>query len=85
MPRKLNQKKLCYVLHKSRNGYLAEYNEKKLSIYQTVELAYEVYASEKEKAIRQLADEYKNIIPEKVYKALYDYRFDIRNDKNYIV
>ena len=67
----------------SRKGYLAEYNENKLGIYPTVEMAYEVYASEKEKSIRQLADEYKNIIPEKVYNALYAYRFDINNDKNY--
>ena len=80
---KPNKRGLPNGIYKSRKGYLAEYNENKLGIYPTVEIAYEVYASEKEKSIRQLADEYKNIIPEKVYNALYVYRFDINNDKNY--
>ena len=80
---KRNKRGLPNGIYKSRKGYLAEYNENKLGIYPTVEIAYEVYASEKEKSIRQLADEYINIIPEKVYKALYAYRFDINNDKNY--
>ena len=80
---KPNKRGLPNGIYKSRKGYLAEYNENKLGIYPTVEMAYEVYASEKEKFIRQLADEYKNIIPEKVYNALYAYRFDINNDKNY--
>ena len=80
---KPNKRGLPNGIHKTKNGYLAEYNEKKLGIYQTVELAYKAYASEKEKAIRQLADEYKNIIPEKVYNALYAYRFDINKDKKY--
>ena len=64
---KPNKRGLPNGIYKSRKGYLAEYNENKLGVYPTVELAYEVYASEKEKAIRQLADEYKNIIPEKIY------------------
>ena len=80
---KPNKRGLPNGIYKSRKGYLAEYNENKLGVYPTVELAYEVYASEKEKSIRQLADEYINIIPEKVYNALYAYRFDINNDKNY--
>ena len=80
---KPNKRGLPNGIYKSRKGYLAEYNENKLGIYPTVEIAYEVYASEKEKSIRQLADEYINIIPEKVYNALYAYRFDINNDKNY--
>ena len=80
---KPNKRGLPNGIYKSRKGYLAEYNENKLGVYPTVELAYEVYASEKEKVIRQLADKYKNIIPEKVYNALYAYRFDINNDKNY--
>ena len=36
-----------------------------------------------EKRIKEMADEYKNIIPKKVYDALYAYKVDIRNDKNY--
>ena len=41
-------------------------------------------AYEKEKAIKELAETYKNIIPKRVYDALYAYKFDIRNDRNYV-
>ncbi len=62
---------------------LGKYNQKELGTYKTILEAYSVYADEKEKAIKKIADEYKDVIPEKVYKALYDYKVDIRNDKNY--
>ena len=39
----------------------------------------------KGKAFRNIAYEYKYIIPQKVYEALYNYKVDIRNDKNYII
>ena len=81
---KPNKRGLPNGIHKNKKGYLAEYNEKKLGIYPTVELAYDAYASEKEKAVKQLADKYKDIVPKKVYDALYAYRFDIKNDKNYV-
>ena len=47
--------------------------------------AYAAYAKEKEIAIKRIADEYKEVIPEKVYRALYAYKVNIRNDKNYVV
>ncbi len=68
---------------KNSCGYWAKYNQKELGTYKTILEAYSVYAYEKEKAIKKIADEYKDVIPEKVYKALYDYKVDIRNDKNY--
>lgn len=54
-----------------------------LGTYATLEEAYGTYAIEKERIIKQVADEYKNIIPQKVYDALYQYKVKIENDKNY--
>lgn len=64
--------------------YSAKYGGKDIGTYLTLEEAYVEYAKVKEKRIREVADEYKNIIPEKVYKALYNYRVKIENDKNYV-
>lgn len=63
--------------------YSAKYNGKDIGTYDTLEEAYANYAKAKEKKIKEVADEYKGIIPKKVYEALYDYKVDIRNDKNY--
>lgn len=68
----------------SGGRYSAKYNQKNLGSYDTVEEAYAVYAKEKEKVIKEVADEYKDIIPKKLYDALYAYKVDIRNDKNYV-
>ena len=38
----------------------------------------------KEEVVR-IANEYKKVIPEKVYNALIAYEFKIENDKNYIL
>ena len=58
-------------------------NKKKYGIYDTVEETFAAYAKAKEDIIKQVADEYKNIIPQNVYDALYNYKLDIRLDKNY--
>lgn len=34
--------------------------------------------------IKQVADEYKVIIPKKIYDDLYNFKVDISNDKNYV-
>lgn len=65
------------------NRYDAVYCGKYLGAFNTIEEAYEVYSKEKEDAIKIIANEYKSIIPEKLYKALCKYKFDIRLDKNY--
>jgi len=82
---KPNKRGLPNGITKYERGYSAKYCGKELGLYETLEKAYSVYANAKEKAIKQVAEEYKYIIPKRVYKALYDYRVDIRNDKNYIV
>ena len=67
------------------NGYLARYNGKDYGVHKTLNEAYLRYATEKGKAIKSIADEYKDIIPQNVYEVLLNYKVDIRNDKNYVV
>lgn len=53
-------------------------------IRDTIEEAYKIQTEIKKKAIRRVANEYKDIIPEVLYNTLLDYKFNIENDKNYI-
>lgn len=48
-----------------------------LGIYNTSSEAFEVYKEYKEKIIKQVADEYKNLIPQKLYDAMYRYEVEI--------
>ena len=66
-------------------GYLAKYNQQELGIFPTVEEAYHEQTKKKKQAVVQIANEYKEVIPEKVYNALLAYEFRIENDKNYKV
>lgn len=82
---KPNDRGLPNGIRKTDSGkYSAKYGGKDIGTYLTLEEAYSEYVKVKEKRIREVANEYKNIIPEKVYKALYDYRVRIENDKNYV-
>lgn len=63
--------------------YCAEYGGKYLGTYDTIEEAFENYAVEKERVIKEIADEYKEIIPTILYDALCRYKVDICNDKNW--
>lgn len=78
-----NKRGLPNGIIKHKNGYLSKYNGKELGVYPTLEEAYEVYANVKENKIKEVADEYKNIIPKETYEALYKYKVKIENDKNY--
>ena len=51
--------------------------KKYLGLYDTVEKAFEVYKEFKERYIKQVADYYKEQIPDKLYNALYDYKIEI--------
>lgn len=82
---KPNKRGLPNGIREEKGGYTARYNGKELGVYGTIEEAYGVYAETKERAIKQIADEYINIIPKKVYDALYAYKVNINNDKNWIV
>ena len=54
----------------TKGRFEAKYNGKYLGIYNTVEEAELAHENEKRKAIKEVAEEYKPYIPDKVYKAL---------------
>lgn len=64
--------------------YDVKYCKKKLGRYNSLEDAFLVYAKEKKNAIVKIAEEYKNIIPIRIYNALIDYDLRIDIDKNYV-
>lgn len=70
-------------VHKHKNGnYVTQCdfnNSRKryLGCYSTIEEAFNVYKMEKERYIKQVADEYKSYIPEKLYDAMYKYEVEI--------
>lgn len=68
----------------SGGNFTASYNGKGLGTYKTLREAFDVYATNKEQAIKSVAKEYKDIIPLEVYEALLNYRVLLENDKNYV-
>lgn len=62
------------IRSETNGSYSANYGGKYLGTYQTIAEAYKVYSIAKEQAIYKIAEEYKNIIPQKVYEALLRYR-----------
>ena len=82
---KPNSRGLPNGIFKIKSGYRAEYQGIKIGRYSTLDEAYNAYSTAKENNIKEVADEYKNIIPKKLYDALYAYKVDINNDKNYKV
>lgn len=47
-----------------------------IGVFDTELDAFNAYKNAKEKYIKEVADKYKGIIPNKVYQALYDYEID---------
>ena len=64
----------CRILDK-------ENNKKQINLgrYSSVEEAFLVYKVFKENYIKQVADEYKELIPQKLYEALYKYEVEIND------
>lgn len=81
---KPNKRGLPNGIRKNSCGYLAKYNQRELGVYNSVEEAYSVYASKKKEDIINIANEYKEIIPDEVYQALLKYEVSIVHDKNYM-
>ena len=65
--------------------YISCYNGKHLGTFFTIEDAFRKYAARKEEVIKEVANEYKEIIPKDVYDALINYKVLLENDKNYKV
>ena len=73
--------------HKANKKFVAKCNvydfkenktkRKYLGYYNTSEEAFEVYKQFKEKCIKEVADYYKNKIPQKLYDAMYQYEVEI--------
>ena len=68
---------------RSGNKYQVKCNLNKepkyLGRYDTKEEAFLVYKTFKESAIKQMADQYRDLIPEKLYSAMYEYEVDIND------
>lgn len=56
-----------------------KYKKKYLGYYNTSEEAFNVYKKTKEENIKQIADYYKDRIPEKLYKAMHRYKVEIND------
>lgn len=81
---KTNNRNLPNGIYSTKSGkFRAKYNSKELGTYSSLTEAYNIYAKNREDTIKRIADEYKEVIPENVYKALYSYEVKIENDKNY--
>ena len=71
--------------NKNKNKYQANCNIfnngksklKYLGLYNTIEDAFKVYKEFKENYIKQVADYYKENIPDKLYEAMYNYKVEI--------
>lgn len=57
-------------IRRTMSGFSAEYNTKYLGVYEKLDKAIEQYEIEKRIHIKELADEYKKVMPSEVYNAL---------------
>lgn len=91
VPQKINALFICQInksglpngIKMTNTGrYMATYNGKHLGTFDTMTEAYKVHAIAKERAIKIIAEEYRNIVPTKVYDALINYRMPkIQNEE----
>ncbi len=82
---KTNQRNLPNGICKLNKRYSARYSHKELGSFYTLEEAYKEYSQKKKEEIVKISNEYKDVIPQKVYEALLRYEFDIHNDRNYLI
>lgn len=59
--------------------YACRYNTTELGVFETVDAAHKAYIEAKENHIRDVAKEYRSVIPTKVYDALMAYRCPMHN------
>lgn len=65
----------CYI--KRNEKFSAVCDKKHLGYYSTPEQAFNSYKEFKEDLIKQVADEYKDKVPDKLYQAMYNYIVEI--------
>lgn len=69
--------------YKIYNKFMASCNANSkrihLGYYDTIEEAFLAYKTFKEKYIKEVADEYKDLIPTKLYEAMYSYEIEIND------
>ena len=67
-------------IHKNKNRYIAQIQKHKqviyLGTYDTPEEAFSIYKLAKENHIKEVANLYKNLIPKKLYDAMYEYEVE---------
>lgn len=78
---KPNKRNLSNGISKLNKGY----SHKKLGSFDRLEEAYKAYSRKKKEEIVKIANEYKDIFPQKVYDALLIYEFNIYNNRNYLI
>lgn len=68
-------------IKKQNKGYISririDNKFKYLGYYETLEKAFESYKKAKEEYIKEVANEYKDKIPQKLYEAMYNYKVEI--------
>lgn len=79
---KPNKRGLPNGINKTKTGYGVKYSGVDLGIYNTLIEAYEAYSKQKKSTIINVANEYIDIIPNKVYMALINYKPEMEYDKN---
>lgn len=64
-------------------NFSTSYNGKSYGVYDTYEKAIDKYIEIKSNAIKNITEEYKSIVPKKVYNSLINYKVDIICNKEY--
>lgn len=80
--KKLNGLPIGIKFNKVSNKYeticdIDENGNRKIKCCHSLEEALQIYKCYKEKYIKMIADKYKNIIPDKLYHAMYQYKYEI--------
>ena len=81
---KPNKRGLPNGIVQYKHGFLVKYSGEDYGVKETLEEAFELYADKKKEAIINIANEYKSVIPNKLYEALLSYEVRIDIDRNYV-
>lgn len=81
---KPNKRGLPNGIVRYSDKYLVKYNGVEHGYRKTLEEAFKLYAKVKKDAIIKIANEYKDIIPRRLYDALLKYDVIIHADRNYV-